>query len=62
MTTALLLLFLLLFGSQMILGRRFAGFYILPFLVLLATFWLLRSSAFLMDIQVKRPGQPGQWF
>lgn len=69
---ALLLLFLLLFGSHMILGRRFAGFYILPFLVLLATFWLLRSSAFLMDIQVKdlvsrasgsetMPGSSGFW-
>ena len=50
---ALLLLFLLLFGSHMILGRRFGGFYILPFLVLLATFWLLRSSAHVMDIQIK---------
>ena len=69
---ALLLLFLLLFGSHMILGRRFAGFYILPFLVLLATFWLLRSSALLMDIKVDDlarrasgfdaiPGSSGFW-
>jgi hypothetical protein len=66
------LLFLLLFGSHMILGRRFAGFYILPFLVLLATLWLLRSSALLVDIQVKDlvsrasdsetiPGSSGFW-
>jgi hypothetical protein len=50
---ALLWVFLLLFGSHMIFGRRFAGFYILPFMVLMATFWLLRSSALLMDNQVK---------
>lgn len=49
---ALLWLFLLLFGSHMILGRRFAGFYVLPFLVLLATYWMLRGSALLLDIQI----------
>ena len=68
----LLWLFLLPIGSHMILGRRFAGFYILPFLVLLATFWLLRSSALLMDIKVDDlarrasgfdaiPGSSGFW-
>ena len=68
----LLWLFLLPIGSHIILGRRFAGFYILPFLVLLATFWLLRSSSFLMDIPLndlverangfeRTPGPSGLW-